>query len=1658
MIKVKKYLFFVFVVALMLGVSACNGATTENLTTTANSSSDTEAPVIVVNQDPIVIETDSTLNVEDYITVTDNISDSSNITITVSDWGTYDQSVEGQYSIVVTAEDEAGNQSSATLTVTVKADILAPMLTGSVSEIHQLTGEVVDLTKGLTGVDNVDGTNVIFAVSDYGGYDKDVAGTYTIYIVALDSSGNKSVPFSRTVVVEESYARAEMVSPEGEIIRFKALYNPQVFNSNTGTGYNTAYNGEYVNVLSKEYFEWLLEYAPERVGSGVGWSIIAVTNSDDEIVYVRHWNSGEAYMEGDTLRSISATDWSTGSVRTWSETINDSVIPMSNARYSSGEFGLMLANLLQWVPDDGKIFMFLNWTTIGLDGDNNLVAIANTSDMARSMGANYIMNSDDDKDGIKDYALGKTLKLLNPELSNQSVRETFHSQNPFPIITIPSKRYINDSGIWKERYEQVVYLDNYSEENPYNPLDGVVANDGFGHDITDQITYKIYRFQTAQAVYGITTSIPITSSLWGDYVTAPWKLSENEVTLDSILTEANDGVRFVVQYTVSANGHTDVAYNIIRIEATSPDYIELYGETDTLYSKVMGIETRLEMNPDLLSFGPFDEADRGMIFTSDYYQTLTTKPVLTSGVAVVLDKYYNIQTIRFIYDTPFEITKDNHLITTDLLWDNTDLLANILIPNDGYLLIYPNGESDSIVKDALRAFYDYDHDGSTISVPDPKNGIVQVELPIKEVQELSTLIINGTPAQINVNGTDMNVEVISNDRVALIHNPALGGAGFRQGSGKAYLYDKDRYELYLQDPDIINSFTNIANNLGVPWFNNGVIMIFDEDGNFVKARLGVGAAAEVLADGSFLFGSDITNWDVTVYTVDNDNVHGMLKNILDDVPDNGYFIIFPNTSSTSMTRNMAIETVWNQDYPGGGAIVNALADPVPANVDTLGFDSATFTASYFASLDITVNYVATIVDKADKIQKPELTLNERILQWNANSEAASYDLYVDGVLFEAGVGTLSEDGLTYSLDLSTMSIEEGTYDLQVRAVSADETVAATSVLSLPVSFTVSRLDMPTNFTREDNIVSWDAVDGASSYYVSINDGDFVEVTTNQVVIPDEDLVNGVVVKVYATGSTTLFDSLVSEYTLDIEVIPMEMELGPYVVDVQEFIVSSWMRYINAGDIGAQFIPGFVVVHNAEDFLDLPDNTKIFSGGYAVVLDSDLTPKYIVDRWGHEWNPIDGWTTNAAGWDFGANLYVSYFRAYLAEGDTIVFASQYGTGLDEGTYRNVFGNALIYDLGTLTTDHRGVDLATAIDPLTVNIDLREKVLTSTISLGLNDLPVVQFDLPTWLNYIDPDGGNDVGGSNISGIILINGVNGILDLDDTQKIFAGGYAAVLDSDMNVKYIVDRWGHEWNPTDGWTTNAGGWTYGATLYASYFKPYLAEGDILILASQYSNGLPTGTYRNYFGNALILDLGTYTTDHRGVDLATAIDPSTVSITFKQTQYVIRIGNELLNYSSFTLENWMGSYAIDDPGAASIPELVILTDLTTIGNYADTDRIFSGGYAILLDSDMNVKYIVDRWGNEWNPTDGWSVNASGWSFGANVYVSYISSIVEEGDILILAGQYENGLATGASYRDVIGNQVFFDLGTAIYTGDHRNVNIADAIDPSTVVFELIELQ
>lgn len=158
---------------------------------------DIEAPTLTLtNGSDVTVDLNSTFDVKNYLTVTDNID--TNVTLTTSD--TIDTSKEGNIKTIdVTAKDASGNESKVTLNVTVK-DISGPQINLTTSSISVNVGTTVDPASYLTGaIDNKDGDSK--AKVTYNSIDTSTTGTKTITYTATDTTGNTSTA-SLTVEVK----------------------------------------------------------------------------------------------------------------------------------------------------------------------------------------------------------------------------------------------------------------------------------------------------------------------------------------------------------------------------------------------------------------------------------------------------------------------------------------------------------------------------------------------------------------------------------------------------------------------------------------------------------------------------------------------------------------------------------------------------------------------------------------------------------------------------------------------------------------------------------------------------------------------------------------------------------------------------------------------------------------------------------------------------------------------------------------------------------------------------------------------------------------------------------------------------------------------------------------------------------------------------------------------------------------------------------------------------------------------------------------------------------------------------------------------------------------------------------------------------------------
>ncbi len=111
--------------------------------------------------------------------------------------GTVDTATAGVYIITYTATDAAGNIATLTRTVTVIADIIAPVITLLGTDPVDVTVDDTYTDAGATATDNIDGT---VAVSTTGTVDTATLGANTLTYTATDTALNE-VTLTRTVNV-----------------------------------------------------------------------------------------------------------------------------------------------------------------------------------------------------------------------------------------------------------------------------------------------------------------------------------------------------------------------------------------------------------------------------------------------------------------------------------------------------------------------------------------------------------------------------------------------------------------------------------------------------------------------------------------------------------------------------------------------------------------------------------------------------------------------------------------------------------------------------------------------------------------------------------------------------------------------------------------------------------------------------------------------------------------------------------------------------------------------------------------------------------------------------------------------------------------------------------------------------------------------------------------------------------------------------------------------------------------------------------------------------------------------------------------------------------------------------------------------------------------
>ncbi|MFL0810243.1 MAG: DUF5011 domain-containing protein [Agarilytica sp.] len=192
---------------------------------------DTVAPVItLLGDNPMNLLVGSEY-IEENATAIDNVDGDLSASIVIT--GEVNIFIEGQYVLTYSVSDAAGNPASATRTVNVVGDVVAPTITliGGATMTVDINSEFID--PGATALDDVDG-DITSRIVVTGSVDTSIAGSYLLRYNVIDTAGNPANEAIRTVEVIDGPACFETTLSEHVIAG--RVYEQYYSYYSTGTG------------------------------------------------------------------------------------------------------------------------------------------------------------------------------------------------------------------------------------------------------------------------------------------------------------------------------------------------------------------------------------------------------------------------------------------------------------------------------------------------------------------------------------------------------------------------------------------------------------------------------------------------------------------------------------------------------------------------------------------------------------------------------------------------------------------------------------------------------------------------------------------------------------------------------------------------------------------------------------------------------------------------------------------------------------------------------------------------------------------------------------------------------------------------------------------------------------------------------------------------------------------------------------------------------------------------------------------------------------------------------------------------------------------------------------------------------------------------------
>ncbi|MDF2699017.1 MAG: hypothetical protein K0Q49_573 [Haloplasmataceae bacterium] len=122
---------------------------------------------------------------------------------------------------------------------------------GKLEGVEHLKGEEINLLEGVSARDNVVGSDVEVTVINYGGYEKDIPGDYTIVIQAEDAAGNKATVEKTVTVIDTLTRTLNAIVIGGKFAEYVLNDTEALTYTTSGTKFRSF---DIVQVMTKEFF------------------------------------------------------------------------------------------------------------------------------------------------------------------------------------------------------------------------------------------------------------------------------------------------------------------------------------------------------------------------------------------------------------------------------------------------------------------------------------------------------------------------------------------------------------------------------------------------------------------------------------------------------------------------------------------------------------------------------------------------------------------------------------------------------------------------------------------------------------------------------------------------------------------------------------------------------------------------------------------------------------------------------------------------------------------------------------------------------------------------------------------------------------------------------------------------------------------------------------------------------------------------------------------------------------------------------------------------------------------------------------------------------------------------------------------------------------